>query len=65
MPRGYGYQGKIITYNGAGGGFTGGSTKVHYDMCPGGGGGGSYSADPDAIFDHIYVGYGHCKIKKL
>ena len=58
-------------YYGAGGGFTGGSTKVEYidfedidDMCSGGGGG-SFSADQEAEFDHHYVEYGYCKIKKL
>ena len=53
-------------YDGAGGGFTGGSTKV--DGVTGwchGGGGGSYSADLEAEFDHHYVEYGYCKIKKL
>ena len=51
-------------YWGAGGGFTGGSTVVkgHYsDFCYGGGGV-SFSADPNAKFDHDYVKYGSCKI---
>ena len=51
-------------YWGAGGGFTGGSTVVkgHYsDFCYGGGGV-SFSADPNAKFDHGYVEYGSCKI---
>ena len=50
-------------YCGAGGGFTGGSTKVYYNNrdCYGGGGR-SYSADPNAKFDHDYVEYGFCKI---
>ena len=55
-------------YYGAGGGFTGGSTKVgkdYYDNYCYGAGGGSFSADPKAIFDHHYVEYGYCKIKKL
>ena len=51
-------------YCGAGGGFTGGSTKVHWRYCFGGGGG-SYSADPNAQFDHKYVEYGYCIITKL
>ena len=51
-------------YCGAGGGFTGGSTKVVRDSCLGGGGG-SYSADPNAKFDHEDVEYGNCKIRRL
>ena len=50
-------------YCGAGGGFTGGSTKVNGRRCWGGGGG-SFSADPNAKFDHKYVEFGYCKIKK-
>ena len=62
-------NGKCKFYYGAGGGFTGGSTKVgkdYYgrDYCLGGGGG-SFSADPNAKFDHRYVEYGYCKIEKL
>ena len=56
------WQGKH--YYGAGGGFTGGSTKVYFNYCNGGGGG-SFSADPKAEFDHHYVEYGYCKIKKI
>ena len=53
-------------YYGAGGGFTGGSTKVdEYGMNCWGGGGGSFSADLDAKFDHIYVEFGYCKIKRI
>ena len=61
-------------YYGAGGGFTGGSTKVHYEKLETvndneieavfGGGGGSYSADPNAKFDNQYVEFGYCKIIK-
>ena len=51
-------------YWGAGGGFTGDSTKVDGNNCYGGGGG-SFSADPKAEFDHHYVEYGYCIIKKL
>ena len=56
-------------YWGAGGGFTGGSTKVGKDadgndVCWGGGGG-SFSADPNAKFDHNYVQYGYCKINRV
>ena len=54
---------------GAGGGFTGGSTKIrelqpdagskHCD----GGGGGSFSIDKNSTFDHVKVDYGKCKIE--
>ena len=54
-------NGKKKFYFGAGGGFTGGSTKVDGNDCYGGGGG-SFSADPNARFDHEYVEYGYCKI---
>ena len=61
-------NGKQKFYFGAGGGFTGGSTKVEkldgLDGCWGGGGG-SFSADPSAKFDHHYVEYGYCQIKKI
>ena len=61
-------NGKEKYYYGAGGGFTGGTTKVGKDsdgdyVCWGGGGG-SFSADPKAKFDHEYVGYGYCKIER-
>ena len=49
-------------YWGAGGGFTGGSTKVQGNDCVGGGGG-SFSIDKNAKFDHVIVGYGQCKIE--
>ena len=55
-------------YYGAGGGFTGGSTEIDEvlpDKNCNGGGGGSFSADPKAEFDHEYVEYGHCIIRKL
>ena len=54
-------------YSGAGGGFTGGSTKVcnkianHFH----GGGGGSFSIVQNATFDHVYVQCGKCKIEFL
>ena len=60
-------NGRTRWYHGAGGGFTGGSTKVdveHPDDFSWGGGGGSYTADLKAIFDHHYVEYGYCKITK-
>ena len=55
-------------YYGAGGGFTGGSTKVTksiYGKVCCSGGGGSFSADPNAKFDHEYVEYGYCIIQRL
>ena len=55
------------TYYGAGGGFTGGITKFYEtdpDKCWGGGGG-SFSADPSAKFDHYYAQYGYCEIQRL
>ena len=60
-------NGKEKDYYGAGGGFTGTSTKVAKsiygeDICWGGGGG-SFSADPNAKFDHEYVAFGNCKIQ--
>ena len=74
---GGGFYGRRINgerkfYYGAGGGFTGGSTVVHigklrdkdgieHEGCWGGGGG-SFSADSNAKFDHNYVEYGCCKI---
>ena len=52
-------------YYGAGGGFTGGSTKIRDgDHCDGGGGG-SFSILQNATFDHIFVEYGRCKIEFL
>ena len=54
-------------YHGAGGGFTGGSTKIRdgsSKYCDGGGGG-SFSIDQNAKFDHFYVEYGKCKIEFL
>ena len=54
-------------YFGAGGGFTGGSTKIRdgsSEDCDGGGGG-SFSIDKNATFDHVYVEYGKCKIEFL
>ena len=59
-------NGESKWYFGAGGGFTGGSTKLDEDQwgCLGGGGE-SFSADLNAEFDHKYVKYGYCKIEKL
>ena len=64
---GYYYRRRKFYY-GAGGGFTGGSTEIDEvlpDKNCNGGGGGSFSADPKAEFDHEYVEYGHCIIRKL
>ena len=65
----YGNQRKVNPYEkhyyGTGGGFTGGSTKVYDHAWCMGGGGGSFSADPKAKFDHKYVKYGYCIIRKL
>ena len=65
-------NGEEKVYFGAGGGFTGGTTKVHNGKIEDedgdeieavfGGGGGSYSADPNAEFDNQYVEFGYCKI---
>ena len=54
-----------INYFGAGGGFTGGSTRLRTPSgldCYGGGGG-SYSCDKNAAFDHAFEVYGKCKIE--
>ena len=52
-------------YYGAGGGFTGGSTKIRDGNSCHGGGGGSFSIDRNATFDHVYVEFGKCKIEFL
>ena len=56
-----------INYFGAGGGFTGGSTKLNsYTLLDCfGGGGGSYSYDRSAAFDHAFEVYGKCKIELI
>ena len=51
-------NGRWKIYCGAGGGFTGGSTKVDDDICWGGGGG-SFSTNSKTKFDHIYVEHGY------
>ena len=57
---------KGVSYYGAGGGFTGGGTKVDADgKNIWGEGGGSFSADPKAKIDHHFVQFGYCKIKKI
>ena len=57
-------NGEWITYQGAGGGFKGGSIAFWVDSQCEGGGGGSFSADPNAKFDHHYVEFGYCKIER-
>ena len=58
-----------INYFGAGGGFTGGPTKLYSEFHTGldcfGGGGGSYSYDNNAAFDHAFEVYGKCKIEYI
>ena len=48
---------------GCGGGYTGGSSRIRDGKFCDGGGGGSYSADPRASFDHKYELYGKCRIE--
>ena len=58
-------------YNyGAGGGFTRGLIQSqpnhdNFGLTYNGGGGASFSADPEAKFDHHYVEYGYCKIERI
>ena len=52
-------------YDGCGGGYTGGSSRILDDEDCDGGGGGSFAADPNATFDHEYERFGKCKIKFL
>ena len=72
-------NGKEKCYCGGAGGYTGGNSKIVkktlglrfiperdsqlVEFCYGGGGG-SFSADPNATFDHQYVQYGYCKIQR-
>ena len=52
-------------YDGGGGGYTGGGTKVNgYKFCQGGGGG-SFSIDQEAQFDHAHEDYGTCTVTYL
>ena len=52
-------------YCGAGGGYTGGGTKLSgYDSCNGGGGG-SFSIDEEAKFDHVHENYAKCTVTYL
>ena len=50
-------------YYGAGGGFTGGSTNLRTESSVYCDGGGSFSIDKNATFDHVPVEYGKCKIE--
>ena len=59
------WRGLLKVYYGAGGGFTGGSTREGEEGECYGGGAGSFSADKGARFDHKFVKYGYCQIKKL
>ena len=52
-------------YLGAGGGYTGGGTKIYDGMLCDGGGGGSYSIDEKAQFDHVHEQYGKCTVTYL
>ena len=58
-------NGVMKTYFGCGGGYTGGSSRLRDEKFCDGGGGGCYSADPKATFDHKFEWYGKCKIKFL
>ena len=64
-------NGSLRTYFGCGGGYTGGSSRIrdvsyNHDVtyCYGGGGG-SFTVDPNAIFDHKFKNFGKCTIKFL
>ena len=52
-------------YHGAGGGYTGGGTKIYNDWNCDGGGGGSFSIDEEAQFDHAYEKFGKCTVTCL
>ena len=52
-------------YFGAGGGYTGGGTKIYNDEYCDGGGGGSFSIDEEAQFDHAHEDYGKCTVTYL
>ena len=58
-------KGQWKYYFGCGGGYTGGSSQIRNDASCDGGGGGCFSADPNAKFDHKWEEYGKCKIKFL
>lgn len=65
-------EGEKRVYFGAGGGYTGGGTQLtrrgerapNATVCVGGGGG-SFTIDPEAKFDHVYTEYGKCKIQLI
>ena len=52
-------------YFGAGGGYTGGGTKIYNGEYCDGGGGGSFSIDEEAQFDHAHENYGKCTVTYL
>ena len=66
------WGGERHVYFGAGGGYTGGGTQLtrrgerypNTTVCVGGGGG-SFTIDPEAKFDHVYTEYGKCKIQLI
>ena len=66
------WEGEENVYFGAGGGYTGGGTQLTprservpiTTVCVGGGGG-SFTIDPEAKFDHVYTEYGKCKIQLI
>ena len=67
---GFGGGGAMYTKNrqfywGAGGGYTGGGTKIYDHSICDGGGGGSFSIDKEAQFDHAQEGNGKCTITYL
>ena len=58
-------NGKLKFYEGCGGGYTGGSSRIRNDQNCDGGGGGSYAADSNATFGHKFEKFGKCKIEFL
>ena len=58
-------NGRLKSYFGCGGGYTGGSSRIRNDQECDGGGGGSFAADPNAKFDHKNEDFGKCIIKFL
>ena len=60
-----GLNGQLVFYRGCGGGYTGGSSRIRNAWDCDGGGGGCFSVDPNATFDHKFEKYGKCEIKFL
>ena len=58
-------NGRWKNYYGSGGGYTGGSSRIRDGEVCVGGGGGSFSANSNATFDHQYEKFGKCIIKFL